>query len=239
MHKDAGWKLFFFNLLLVITEVILFSRGLVNLSAHRIPAIVTGVLSAAAFIGVNYWILNAANTDPGFHSERLRDAEDYQNAFEFWMKKSNPFRAEMRTAHHQIEVFRKKNRALRALLGEQARQEGSPFFSVSEDVESCLLTNSKKILNRMTIIDPSEKTKYPMHAEFIRRILSQNQQLLSEYDNLVIEISQIGDTSQVQSLQLEAITQALRELRDENTGYTAKPAEDAGLSASSVNSDLS
>ncbi len=74
----------------------------------------------------------------------------------------------------------------------------------------------------MTIIDPAEKTRYPMHAEYIRHILSQNQQLLSEYDNLVIEISQIGDSSQIQSLQLEAITQALRELREEDAGMTAQ-----------------
>lgn len=216
----------------------MFSKGLVNVAARPIPALVTVLLSAAVFIGVNYSILSSSNTNPGFQSDRLKDAEDFQNAFVFWTKNATPFRSEMRTAYHQIEVFRKKHRALLTLLGDQAKEEGSPFLSVSEDVESCLLTNCKKILNRMTIIDSSEKTKYPMHAEYIRRILSQNQQLLSEYDNLVIEISQIGDTSQVQSLQLEAITQALRELRDEGTGFAERSSENMGTPACSADSDF-
>lgn len=227
LHKDAVWKLALFNGLLVVGDVVLFSKGLVNLMQYPVAAIAAGAVSAALFIGVNYWILNDAGTNPGFHSGKLKDVDDYENALEFWVNKSNPFRNDAKAAISQLRVFRKKKYALKALLGDQAKEEGSPFLSVSDDVESCLLTNMKRLLNRMTIIDPAERTKFPIHAEYIRHILAQNSQILTEYDNLVIEISQIGDSTNVQSLQLEAITQALRELRDDQETPAAQAVQES------------
>ena len=81
-------------------------------------------------------------------------------------------------------------------------------------MQDCLFSNMKKIINRMTILNLNEPSRFPMHNEFIRSVLNQNDQLLTQYDNLIIEISQIGDTANMDNLHLENITEALHELRD-------------------------
>ncbi|MCR5717573.1 MAG: hypothetical protein K6F80_00875, partial [Oscillospiraceae bacterium] len=104
-----------------------------------------------------------------------------------------------------------KRTALRTLLGEQAKESGNPFLTVSDDAEDCLFANMKKLLSRMTIFNPDEPERFPMHHAYIREVLSQNKKLLGQYDNLIIEISQIGDSTQLPDL--DRITEALRELR--------------------------
>ena len=47
-------------------------------------------------------------------------------------------------------------------------------------------------------------------------MLGQNRQLLGQYDSLIIEISQIGNTQEAENLHLDSITGALKELRNEN-----------------------
>ncbi|MBQ8927478.1 MAG: hypothetical protein IJ055_04280 [Oscillospiraceae bacterium] len=204
-----------FNLAFVILEIILYSRGLVNLGAQPVPALIAGVVSAAAFIGVNYCILTFSGRKKRYQPDKLHSVQDYREALEYWQQSGHPFQQEVAMAIRQLDLFYQKQTALRALLGDDARKEDNPFLSVSDDVKSALLTNMKKILNRMTILDPNEQSRYQMHSEFLHHVLGQNKQLLSQYDNLIIEISQIGDSKEMETLNLEAITNALRELRDD------------------------
>lgn len=214
MKSNAIWKLLAFNLGFAVLEVVLFSRGLLNLGANPLAAVIAAVLSVAAFIGVNYWLLSSGEKPRAVKSGKLRDAQDYRDALEGWESQKNPFNNELHEAVHQLDQYQQKQTALRALLGDQAEEPGNPFLSVSEDVRDCLFGNMKKILNRMTILDVEDQSRFPMHYEFIRGVLGQNKQLLGQYDNLIIEISQIGDSSELENLHLNNITEALRELRD-------------------------
>ena len=67
--------------------------------------------------------------------EYLKNLEDYQNALKRWIKKSNPFRHEIRTALQQLEAFAKKQRTLNAF--------DSSFETVSAETEAYLLTNMR------------------------------------------------------------------------------------------------
>ena len=152
------------------------------------------------------------NSD-GYIDRAFSDLFSYQ-AQAGWQNSKNPFNNELKTAIHQLDLFYQKETALRALLGDQAKEAGNPFLSVSQDVQECLFANMKKLINRMTILDFEDQSRFPMHYEFIRGVIGQNQQLLNQYDNLIIEISQIGDSSEMENLHLDNITEALRELRD-------------------------
>lgn len=216
MQKHQLIKLAMFNICFALLEIILFSRGMVNLGAKLVPALLTVLLSAGVFFGVNYWILNSSGGGKRYKIDKIKSVQDYRDALSSWESKGNPFNAEVQEGVHQLDLFKQKETALKALLGEQAKDPANPFMSVSEDVRECLLSNMRKLLNRMTILDPMDSSKFPTHTEFIHHVLGQNKQLLSQYDNLIIEISQIGDSSELENLHLENITEALRELRDEH-----------------------
>lgn len=205
-----------FNILFAVTEILLFSRGFLNLGASLVPALIAGVLSMGVFFGVNYFILTNSGRRKHYKIDKIKSVQDYRESLSSWQDKSNPFNAELREAVHQLDLFTQKETALKALLGEQSKESGNPFITVSNDVRVCLLSNMRKLLNRMTILDPMDQAKYPTHNEFIHHVLGQNKQLLSQYDNLIIEISQIGDSKDFGNLHLDNITEALRELRDEH-----------------------
>ena len=206
-------KLLIFNIVFVIIEIILYSRGLVNLLSVPIVALIAGVLSIGVFIGVNYYLLNNDGSKKALRMERLKTLPDYQQALDNWSGRGNPFHKEIREAQHQLELFQQKETALKALLGEEA-EEGNPFIEVSHDVNDCLLGNMKKIVTRMSISDFSDSSQISANTKFLKQVIGQNKQILSQYDNLIIEVSQIGTHATPENL--ENITNALRQLRDSN-----------------------
>ena len=210
---DMKIKMLIFNIVFVIVEIILYSKGLVNLLSMPIVALVVGVLSIGAFIGVNYYLLNDTGSNKALRMERLKTLPDYQEALDNWSGRGNPFHQEIREAQHQLELFQQKETALKTLLGDEA-EEGNPFIAVSDDVNSCLLGNMKKIVTRMSISDFSDSSQTPANLNFLKQVIEQNKQILSQYDNLIIEVSQIGTHATPENL--ENITNALRQLRDNN-----------------------
>ncbi len=206
-------KMIIFNICFVILEIALYSRGLVNLLASPVPAVIVGIASIGAFIGVNYYLLNDTGTKKALRMERLKTLSDYQEALDNWSGRSNPLHKEIREAQHQLELFQQKETALKALLGEEA-QDGNPFIEVSHEVNECLIGNMKKIVTRMSISDFSDNSQIPSNSRFLKQVTEQNKQILAQYDNLIIEISQIGSHADTENL--ENITNALRQLRDSN-----------------------
>jgi len=206
-------KLLIFNILFVILEIVLYSKGLVNLLATPVLAVIVGAVSIGAFIGVNYCLLNDNSSSKALRMERLKTLPDYQQALDNWSGRANPFHKEIREAQHQLELFQRKETALKALLGDEA-QDGNPFIEVSRDVSDCLLGNMKKIITRMSISDFSDSSQNPANTRFLKQVIEQNHQILTQYDNLIIEVSQIGTHATPENL--ENITDALRQLRDSN-----------------------
>ena len=208
-------KLLGFNILFVVLEVILL-RVVLNNGADLLSLLALLVMSGGAFFGTNYMIINKKEKKKALKMDKLRTVEDYREALYGYHSKNNPFNSELREAVYQLDVFQQCEDNLRALLGDEAKNSSNPFVSVSDEVRDVLLGNIKKFLNRMMIIDPNDTAKFPMHNEYLHHVLGQNRQLLGQYDSLIIEISQIGNTQEAENLHLDSITGALKELRNEN-----------------------
>ena len=208
-------KLFGFNLLFVILEVILF-RGVLDSADSIIPVLALLLMSGGAFFGVNYMIINKKEKRKMLKMDKLRTIEDYREALYKYHSRSNPFESELREAVYQLDLFQQREDSLRALLGDQFSEPANPFVTVSDEVKEAVLSNIRKFLNRMMIIDPADTARFPMPNEFLHHTLGQNRQILSQYDSLIIEISQIGTSAEAENLHLDSITEALKDLRNEN-----------------------
>ncbi|MDE6005249.1 MAG: hypothetical protein K2G88_07670 [Oscillospiraceae bacterium] len=134
--------------------------------------------------------------------------QDYKLALKFWKHKAKPFRQELKTAIYQLELCSQKKLALKLI-----EQKNAMFESVNQDVQNYLCCNMQKIINRMLILDFSEKSKLQMHKTYLCKILEENQNLLNQYDNFIIEISQLQEQAN-QMPYLEVMTEALQELRN-------------------------
>ena len=143
-------------------------------------------------------------------AKKLKDADDYIKAFRAWLEEDTPFAEHIKIAIRQLESLKRKQAALRSVLDDS---QDSPFLSTANDVDAYLLANCRRILNRVMIYDSNEPQKYNMHVAYLQQVLGDNARVLSEFENLILEVSQIGDDSNAETPCLNELTAALRSVR--------------------------
>jgi hypothetical protein len=142
--------------------------------------------------------------------KKLKDTDDYITALYAWLDEDTPFGEHIQIAIKQLESLKRKQNALRAVLDDSKE---SPFLSVANDVNTYVLANCRRILNRVMIYDQGEPHKYNMHVTYLQEILGENAHVLSDFENLILEVSQIGDDALADTPCLNELTAALRSVR--------------------------
>lgn len=182
------------NLLLFAVEILIMTGSFMQ-PKTKLYAGLSGV--------VLFWIVNACflrQTD----RKNPRTLQEYQYALRFWQKKSNPFHREIRTAIQQLNTFSQKQDTMNTFA-----VQNRAFCNLNEEVRTYLLANMQNMLNRMMILNLQDDLQ--AHRNYLSQILEQNQKILSQYDKLMLEISQLMPNEMPC---LETVTEALRELRN-------------------------
>lgn len=177
-------------------------------------------LVMAAVVGISLIadaaILHAGSASVVSDAKKLKNADDYIKAFTAWLNEDTPFDDYIKRAVKQLESLKRKQRALRAVLDDS---KDSPFLTTANDVDTYILANCKRILNRVMIYDQGEPHKYNMHVSYLQEILGENAHVLSDFENLILEVSQIGDDANAATPCLNELTNALRSVRSGNDGW--------------------
>ena len=144
-------------------------------------------------------------------AKKLKDADDYIRAFYAWLNEDTPFENYIKIAIKQLESLKRKQQALKAVLDDSS---DSPFLRTAAEVDQYVLANSKRVLSRVMIYDQNDPVKYNMHAAYLESVLGENAHVLSDFENLIVEVSQIGDDVNAASTPcLNELTKALRSVR--------------------------
>lgn len=171
--------------------------------------ITAGVVLAA--LGADYAIMQSGSAAAVSDAKKLKEPDDFIKAFEAWEYEETPFTEQIKMAAKQIQSLKRKQAALRAVLDDS---KDSPFLSTADDVERYILANSKRILNRVMIYDQGEPYKYQMHAQYLQGVLGENAKVLSDFENLILEVSQMGDDTSAAMPCLNELTDALHAVRE-------------------------
>lgn len=199
---------------LTVVEVIL---ALIVYNVLNTPAVapwikylsVFGIVAAG--LAADAAILAGNRASAVSDAKKLRDTDDYLRAFNAWLDEDTPFAEHIKIAIRQLESLKRKQAALRSVLDDS---KDSPFFSVAQEVDSYVLANSRRILNRVMIYDQNEPHKFNMHVAYLQEILGENAHVLSDFENLILEVSQIGDdAAEASTPMLTELTNALRQAR--------------------------
>ena len=161
-------------------------------------------------LGIDAAVLNGSSAESVSDAKKLKDADDYLRAFKAWLNEETPFTEHIKIVIRQLESLKRKQAALRSVLDDT---KDSPFLSTAAEVESYVLANCKRVLNRVMIYDSSEPQKYNMHVAYLQQVLGDNARVLSDFENLILEVSQIGDDSAAETPCLTELTAALRSVR--------------------------
>lgn len=208
MQSKTKIALLFLTGLEILVALVLFNLLAKTSFAARIAVLIAvGLIS----LGADAAVLHGNSASVISDAKKLKDADDYIRAFEAWLNEETPFAEYIKIAVKQLESLKRKQKALRAVLDDS---KDSPFLSTADEVDQYILANSKRILNRVMIYDQGDAHKYNMHAAYLQEILGENAHVLSDFENLILEVSQIGDNATAASTPcLTELTNALRSVR--------------------------
>lgn len=233
MGKNLG-KCMLFTAGLVVVDIgvisWLFDKGSLFGTALGITA---GIMSVILFFLVNYRILTAKSHGTAVQINQLKEEQDYRKALQNYRGK--PVFADIvnNTMTH-LESLERKGEKLDEILYQNYGEGAENFESyrrVWEDAQTLVFENVKRILNGMAVFDEQDyrrlnvqrqmtdlqKEKYAMYLsqmKYLRKLVENDEQVLYEFDRLLLEVSKLSDKDTEAELQaIQDVTDSIRDLR--------------------------
>ena len=114
-------------------------------------------------------------------------------------------------AVQQIRQLDTKRQALRELLG-----QNHPFAKNSEETAKFVLANCKQILFRLRYCDQNDPAFCRIHAEYMQTRLQENAKVLRDFEQLIIEVTQMNDDLPAEAPCLDVLADTLRNVRTQD-----------------------
>lgn len=195
-----------FNLILAVADVILLSKGILQLD--NLVRIIIIIASIVIFIIGNYFILSLAYKKPRIKNVGNADYDDFEDALKGWKGMNTPFNKQIDVALKQLELFNSRKDKLKAL------SQDSTFDSAIDEVQSNMFGNFNRLINRLLIFDKNDSNDFARSRDYINKLINTNEQYLDVFRKFIDEIAMLGDVSESNTiLSLQTITESLREIR--------------------------
>lgn len=195
-----------FNLILAIADVILLSKGILQLD--NLVRIIIILASIVIFFIGNYFILSSAYKKPRIKNVENADYDDFEDALKGWKGMNTPFNKQIDAALKQLELFNSRKDKLKAL------SQDSTFDSAIDEVQSNMFGNFNRLINRLLIFDKNDRSDFARSRDYINKLINTNEQYLDVFRKFIDEIAMLGDVSESNTtLSLQTITESLREIR--------------------------
>ncbi len=195
-----------FNLILAVADVILLSKGILQLD--NLVRIIIIIASIVIFIIGNYFILSSAYKKPRIKNVENADYDDFEDALKGWKGMNTPFNKQIDVALKQLELFNSRKDKLKALSQDRT------FDSAIDEVQSNMFGNFNRLINRLLIFDKNDRNDFARSRDYINKLINTNEQYLDVFRKFIDEIAMLGDVSESNTtLSLQTITESLREIR--------------------------
>ena len=217
------------NLAILIVDVLAFAVFRLS-PASRNPlkqVVGTGivVISVAAFFIFNYWFFSVLLSNmPRKEKVPAFGKEDYRETLKRYRILKPALAGEIDRASTQMDsIDRKKDK-----LYEVMNRNGTVYKSLVEtgdETQEVLYQNIRYVANRVTIWDekeynnPQKTHLYEDHLKKIRQVLNKNEEILTEFDVFLTEVSALNSAVVQNDDRLEAMIKALRDHYSDSGKY--------------------
>lgn len=140
--------------------------------------------------------------------EYLKTRSDYVRALRGLPIGTMPLGLYAERAALQIERLTRKQQGLKAMLG-----NGHPFLNNSTEAEAYILANCKKVLWRLKYCDQSDPRLCRLHAEYLQERLDENEKILRDYEDLLIEVTEMDADLPCAEPHLDVLAETLHSMR--------------------------
>lgn len=240
MKRKIIVKLILFNLVLLLTDIMIFSEGFIGLSISdddtikQALGITLMVVSVIVFSYYNYrYVMQYLQIKNIYIITELDTTEEFIAALSSYEGKI-VFQKEIATVQEQIKRLDKRKETLNNVLYQKfSNNDDLSILNVVSDITNALWKNTKQILNRLSVFDQEEYLKlkntnidlsntvlyekwqfFQGHISYIQNLIKMNEAALFEFDRLIIEVSQMGDTlSQNDLSKIKDIINAMQKMQ--------------------------
>lgn len=221
MNNKIFLRLLIITIVLAFVDIILFSPGIYDLSFALQPILFCVMIALNVFVLAGEILyLGFSNTAKyGYDLDKLKDVNDYKQALDSCYSKKSPFAKEIKQAIDQVVSVDKKNRVLIGILAQNNKEHYTALTDLGEQATSFLVNNVRKMLNRMAIYDADMgENLLGEHKAYIDKLIVSNDNILTEFNKLLTEVSQLDDTATDDTLSnvLSDMTDSLKMLRGED-----------------------
>lgn len=221
MNNKVFTRLAIATIILAVIDVAIFSPGLYGLtfSSNAIFFIAVIIANIIIISSEYIYLTHSTTAKYGYDLDRLKSAPDYKDALESTLSKKSPFSQEVKQALSQIDSITRKRSVLNELLEQNNQQHFTALTDLGDQATNFLFNNIRKILNRIAIFDSDIGNSLENeHKAYIKKLLASNENILTEFNKLLTEVSQMDNTTSDDSLSnvLSDMTNSLKTLRGES-----------------------
>lgn len=215
-------KLAVFNIAFIIIAILSFSERGLGLSFDPSDGAFSFAMSISlTFLGiglfclVNYTLLTKKEK-VDYKIKKLSTISDCITALEKCKHTDPAFLEEIKEAIGQLQTLKRKADSLATLLEQNGVSEN--FASINKTADKAkffVFENVKRIINRLIVFDNEEYLakgqSYDIseHRNYICNILRDNDDILHEYQEMLLAVSGVGDIHQTNLAELQIMTEAL------------------------------
>lgn len=217
-----GIKLLLFNVTLIIVAILSFSSRGLGLSFNPRDGALSFALSIsltflgiALFCFVNYSLLTKKEK-VDYKIKKLSSIDDCINSLNICKQTDPSFRPEIEEAINQLKTLRRRSESLAILLEQNGVSENFTSINVTANkAKFFVFENVKRIINRLIVFDNdeylSQNQSYDISEDknYVHNILKDNDDILREYQKMLLAVSSIGDSHETDLSVLQNMTEAL------------------------------
>lgn len=216
------FKLAAFNITFIIIAILSFSKRGLGLSFDPSGGALSFAMSIsltflgiALFFYVNY-ILLTKKEKVDYKIKKISTISDSIAALEKCKHTDPTFLSEIEEAINQLQALQRRSDSLVTLLEQNGVAEN--FASINQTADKAkffVFENVKRIINRFIVFDNEEylakgqNEDISEHKDYIRNILKDNDDILKEYQKMLLAVSGVGDIHQTNLAELQIMTEAL------------------------------
>lgn len=224
-------KILSLNLAIILLNIFLFTVCGFSFGAENIVikalSFTTVIMSILIFFIGNYKLITAVPSGPEMTLivEDEASNENYRETLNQYLRINPSLAKEIHAAIAQMDSIDRKQRKLTEVM-ERNRITLNNLVSTGQDTEKVIHNNIRYIVNRVTIWDeqefhnPKKRHIYEDHLNQIHSVLDQNDEILSEFDLFLSEVSQIKQEVIPKDSNLQSTISILKQLYNTNLTQT-------------------
>lgn len=218
------WKLMLVDVAIVIANIVYFTNFNYSFSPVKFGSFLITIFVLLASVVIHCIAYSNMPEDVTDSAEQINNLSgDASEQFATYrtelrsLKKENPdFASVINLFMKQIDSFSTKREALEDLIRLNDDKAKAFLTDRNNDVHRFLVKNLKKFVKRLIAYNAKSKQNRSSSIEEengVREIISQNNELINLYDQLLDEVARMGDDFDIQDPGLQSVIENLQSLR--------------------------